>query len=114
MLNGSKTKLHLPSSEQIIYEKILFGEKLSGKEKDTEMFKLLHKLWSKIKTEQLQASKIFTMLNKINIYLVETEAVSVRDLYYSLNYGHRSFDQIELISNYLSSFDLEKEWKKFV
>ena len=65
LLNGNRTKLRLSDTHQEIYEKILFGERLSGKEKASPMFILLHNFWSQIKTEQLSAASIFEMLNKI-------------------------------------------------
>ena len=55
--NTLRMKGEFDKAEQI-YEKIINGEKLSGKEKEHPMFILLHNFWSCIKEENLQASKI--------------------------------------------------------
>ena len=107
-----KTKLRLPKAEQNIYEKIINGERLSGKEKEHPMFILLHNFWSSIKEENLQASKIFKMLQKISIYLVDVEGLKHRDLYYSINKNLRKLDQISLIHSYINDLDLEEDWKR--
>lgn len=110
LLDGEKTKLKLPEKEQEIFEKILFGEKLSGKEKQSPLFILLHNFWTQIKEEKLQAAKIFNMLNKISVFVVETENVSKRDLFYSLNKNNIKINQLSLIRDYLSSLGLANEW----
>ena len=67
LLDGTKTKLHLPLAYQEVYNKIIFGERLSGREKETPMFQLLHSFWTQIKEEHLLAANIFKMLKKIYI-----------------------------------------------
>ena len=109
LLDGTKTKLRLPDDEQIIYDKIIFSERLSGKEKQNHIFVLLHELWAQIKEDKLQASNIFKMLQKINITIVETENVNVRSLYYSLNKNRDELNQFKLIENYLNSYGIKKE-----
>ena len=111
LLDGSKTKLRLPAEEQVIYEKIIFGEKLSGKEKHNHIFVLLHNLWSQIKSENIQASKIFTILQKIRATIVDSSGVQPRDLYYSLNRNRDEINQLLLIENYLNSYGIKDEWQ---
>ncbi len=113
LLNGEKTKLRLPAENQIIFEKIIYGERLSGREKQSPLFVLLHNFWTQIKEEKLQAANIFNMLNKINVYIVETSNVSQRDLFYNLNKDNSKVNQILLIEDYLKSFGLTDEWKSF-
>ena len=57
----------------------------SGKEKESQMFILLHKFWEQIKSKHLKASKIFNMLQKTSVIVVESENIRTRDLYYNLN-----------------------------
>ena len=108
----NKTKLRLPKFEQSIYEKIINGERLSGKEKEHPMFILLHNFWSTIKEENLQASKIFKMLQKIVITIVEADDVHLLDLYCTLNKNTKGIDSILLISQYLKQYKVDKEWDK--
>lgn len=110
LLNGQKTKLHLNDKDSIIYSKIINGERLSGHEKQSAMFILLHNFWSQIKSEGLQAANIFTMLKKIFVTVVETDNVSKRNLYYKLN-GSRNINQIMLIEDFLKENGIEDEWK---
>lgn len=110
LLDNNRTKLRLPREYQEIYDKIIFGERLSGREKDSPMFITLHKFWSKIKEENLQASNIFKLLKKIQIYLADTSDVSVRDFYYSVNKNNRVLNQLLLFENYLKDLNLKKDW----
>lgn len=110
LFNGTRSKLRLAEKDSDIYNKIINGERLSGHEKQSEMFKLLHSFWTQIKNENLHAAKIFTMLKKINVVLVETEGVSKRNLYYKLN-SNRKLDQIILIEDYLAENGIKKEWE---
>ena len=109
LFNGSKLKLRLGEKDSIIYSKIINGERLSGKEKQSGMFQLLHNFWSQIKEEKLQAAHIFTMLKKIYITLVETNGVSRRNLYYKLN-SSRKLNQILLIEDYLKEMGISQFW----
>ena len=111
LVRGQKLKLELSGEDDIIYNKIINGERLSGHEKSKPLFKLLHNLWSQIKEQKLQASKIFSMLKKIKITIVETSHVQPRDLYYKIN-SNRELNQIELIDDFLKEKGIEKEWSK--
>lgn len=102
-------KLRLNNDDDLLYRKIINGERLSGKEKQKPMFVLLHSFWSQIKNESLQASKIFNMLKKITVTLVDADSVPVRDLYYKLN-EQRELDQILLIEDYLKEFGVLDKW----
>ena len=110
LVNGSKSKLHLNEADNVIYNKIIKGERLSGQEKATPMFKLLHSFWSQIKEEKLQASNIFTMLKKITVTVVETDDVSKRNLYYKLN-SSRKLNQILFIEDFLRENGIYNEWE---
>ncbi len=112
LLNGSKPKLHLGEEDSDLYLKIINGEKLSGHEKTKPMFVLLHNFWTQIKEEQLQASKIFGMLQKIHITLVETDNVSKRDLYYKINSQNRELNQINLIDDFMKENGILDEWNE--
>ena len=110
LVNAAKSKLHLNEADNILYNKIINGERLSGHEKARPMFILLHNFWSQIKEEKLQASKIFTMLKKISVTVVETDNVSKRNLYYKLN-ASRNLNQIALIEDFLKENGLRNEWE---
>ena len=109
LLTNHRIKLHLNEKDSIIYSKIINGERLSGHEKQSAIFKLLHNFWSQIKEEKLQAANIFTMLKKVFVTLVETDNVSKRNLYYKLN-GARKLNQIALIEDYLKENGIEDDW----
>ncbi len=110
LLSNGKSKLQLNHKDNELFNKIINGERLSGHEKNTPMFKLLHSFWSQIKEEQLQASKIFTMLKKIEITLVETDNVSKRNLYYKLN-AERHLSQIALIEDFVKEKGVYVAWE---
>lgn len=110
LLKDGKTKLKLPKDLQVIYEKIIFGEKLSGKEKETKIFSLLHSLWVQIKENHLLAANIFKMLQRLEVIIVENDNINERDLYYYLNKDNRQFNSFLLIENFLNDLGLKKEW----
>lgn len=111
LLNNTKTKLRLPTNMQTIYDKIIYGERLSGKEKENPMFVLLHNFWSQIKEEGLQASHLFGMLQKITVTVVDAADTNHRDLYYSINNNNRILDQIRLIDDYLNTPPTKGIWQ---
>ena len=110
LVNNGKSKLQLNPKDNELFNKIINGERLSGHEKNTPMFKLLHDFWLQIKEEQLQASKIFTMLKKIEITLVETDDVSKRNLYCKLN-SDRNLNQLDLIEDYVKENGVLNDWE---
>lgn len=109
---ASKLKLHLNGDDAELYSKIINGERLSGHEKSRPMFVLLHNFWSQIKDEKLQAANIFKMLQKINVVLAETDDVSKRDLYYTINKHNRNINQIKMIDAYLSEKGVLPAWEE--
>ena len=110
LLDGSKPKLHLEQKDQVIYNKIIYGERLSGKEKESPMFVLLHNFWSQIKEEKLLAANIFRMLQKVCVYLVDTENTNLRDLYYSLNRNSNELDLLMMVEDYLKDLGITDSW----
>ncbi len=110
--SGSKFKLHLQENDADLFAKIINGERLSGHEKSKPMFVLLHNFWSQIKEEKLQASKIFKMLQKINVTLVEIDDVPARDVYYTLNKNNRPINQVLLIESYLKEKKVINIWNE--
>ena len=71
LLNNKRSKLRLKTAAQELYDKIINHERLSGREKDSKMFKLLHKFWSDIKENKLQAAHIFKMLQRVFVTIVD-------------------------------------------
>ena len=112
LLFNSGAKLRLSKDMQNIYDKIIFGERLSGREKEHPMFVLLHNYWQAIKDNKLKASSIFSMLQKIHVTVVEADNVNARDLYYSLNHNIKNLNQILLIDDYLNSASTKETWKE--
>ena len=102
-------KLHLAGDDAIVYEKIINGERLNSKEKNNQIFILLHNYWTKIKTDKLQAEQIFNLLKKMTISIIDVESFKIRDIYYKLN-ENKNLDNILLIDDYLKEIGLIKEW----
>ncbi|MCQ2739684.1 MAG: hypothetical protein MJ237_05590 [bacterium] len=113
LLNKTQTKLRMNKKLQTIYDKIIYGERLSGNEKRHPMFVLLHKIWSQIKENELQAATIFKTLQKFSVIKVETKTIEPRDLYYSLNKDHKNINPILLMDNYLNDTNIKDSWKEF-
>lgn len=111
LFTNSKIKLQLSEEDSIIYNKIINGERLSGQEKNTALFKHLHKFWSQIKEEKLQAANIFKMLKKVQVAIVETDSVSKRDLYFKLN-GHKNINPLVLIEDFLKINGVLEAWNE--
>lgn len=112
LLNNTKTKLRLPPKMQMIYDKIIYGERLSGIEKNHPIFVTLHKYWVDIKENKLQAINIFNILQKLTITVVTADNINPRDLYYSINHNQCKINQSDLIEDYLKDFELNKTWQE--
>lgn len=110
LINENCTKLKLPPDAQKIYHKIIFGEKLSGKEKKSKIFEQLHLFWQRIQEEKLQASLLIKMLQKVFIVISDVDNVPIRDLYYSLNKDKQEVNHLLLINDYLKNIGLETYW----
>ena len=52
------------------------------------------------------------MLQKINVVLVDTEDVSMRDMYYRLNKSNRKLNQITLIDDYIAEKVVTAQWEE--
>lgn len=110
---NNTVKLLLNENEKEIYSKIINGERLSGKEKNSKLFLTLHNFWVHIKEDKIPASKIFSMLQKISVTLVYVANVSERDLFYSLH-KDRTINQVALISDFMREKKLKDEWQDIV
>lgn len=110
LLGGKNLKLRLSEPENTIYQKIINGERLSGHEKSTPMFLLMHKYWTIIKENKLQAASIFNTLNKYTVTIANVENVSMRNLYYSLH-DKNSLNQLLLIEDYISEKKCIDSWQ---
>lgn len=59
LLGKNTSKLRLNEKDAIIYNKIINGERLSGHEKKSKIFILLHNFWSQIKGRKSSSCKYF-------------------------------------------------------
>lgn len=110
LLNNKRSKLRLKPAAQELYDKIINHERLSGREKDSKMFKLLHKFWSDIKENKLQAAHIFKMLQRVFVTIVDADEIPARELYYTLHKNSPDLNQLVLIQNYLKNLGIENAW----
>ena len=110
LITGEETKIRLPENLQKLYDKIIFGERLSDKEKLSPMFKLLHNCWTKIKEEKYQAGNIFKTLERLKVFLVNAANMPSRELFYSINKNNRELNQLSLISSYINDYSLNEHW----
>ena len=114
LLTNGRSKLRLAAADQDLYDKIINGERLSGREKESKMFMLLHRFWTQIKENELQAAYIFKMLQRIYVISAEIDNVPPRDLYYSLHKTSKDLNQIALITDYLKDIGIVNEWNTLV
>ena len=114
LLNGNRSKLRLSGRNQELYDKIINGERLSGKEKESKMFQLLHNYWVKIKEEKLLAANIFKMLQRVYVITAVVEPEIQRDVYYALKQTSYKLDQFALIGDYLKNIGIVDEWKNLL
>lgn len=114
LLNGNRSKLRLSGRNQELYDKIINGERLSGKEKESKMFQLLHNYWVKIKEEKLLAANIFKVLQRVYVITAVVEPEIQRDVYYALKQDSHKLDQFALIRDYLKNIGIVDEWKNLL
>lgn len=101
LLDGKKPKLNLLNKEQLIYNKILFGEELNEDEKSSNMVKTYECFLEKIKEHRITGTTLFRIIARIQFMLIVTSKseISSTDLYQILNNKEKT--QINLISDFI-------------
>lgn len=118
LINSTKKpKLNLGGTEQEIYRKLLFNEKLSETEKDNNLYQAYNMFSEKIKEHRISGTSLFTIISRIRFMVVLTDKseISTRELYEVLN-ANKNKSQINLIADFLSQRDPEAAhlWQKTI
>ena len=115
LLRNDRPKIILKGINKDIYESLLLGERISGKNKKTVIFCTYHEYWTKLKLGNYELKDIMDKLNNIYLYhssLAEQDSEQIRDLYYSLNIDSQKLNQIALIKDFLKELDASYEWSE--
>lgn len=111
------TKIQLNDYEKQIYEKLVKYEKMTDKEKEHQMFKVLHEFWAKIKMNNLSAVQLFNQIKQIKalVCIYDEADIDNRDLYQFLNCNNSYIEELKLIKNFLEekTGDSVKQWYEF-
>ncbi len=113
ILRNDRPKIVLKGANNELYESLLLGERISGKNKKTVIFCTYHEYWTKLKLGGYDLKDIMDKLDNLylyNINLTDMDDSSVRDLYYNLNIDNTRLNQIALIRDFLKEHDAGYEW----
>lgn len=115
LLRNGRPKILLNSANNDIYEPLLLGDRISGKNKKTIIFCTYHEYWTKLKLGNYDLKDIMDKLDRLylyNINLTDMDAPQVRDFYYSLNIDNQKLNQIALIRDFLKEENAGYEWSE--
>lgn len=106
LTNGNEPKLNLLSEEQKIYQKILFGKKLTKNELNNNLAKAYNEFLSRIKEHRISGTELFRIISKIQFMLITVDKteVATRELYQALN-NNKNKPQINLIADFINQKD---------
>ncbi len=115
LLHNGRPKIILKGSNNDIYEPLLLGDRISGKNKKTVIFCTYHEYWTKLKLGNYDLKDIMEKLNRLYLYntnLTSTEFPQIRDFYYFHNIDNPKLNQILLIRDFLKEEEAEYEWSE--
>lgn len=101
LLGKYGVKLNLNDENKIIYEKIIYKERLTPEEKENPLFVVLHKFWEEIKEKGISANELYKALKAVECYVVQIKHGEGLEFYYSMNKNSRMLDTAKLIRSYI-------------
>jgi len=102
LINDKNTpKLKLNGEGKTIYKKILFHERLSEKEEQSNLYLAYRSFLFKVREHKISGTEFFNIISKIKfmVVLADSSDVPSRELYQAINSKDKS--QVNLISDYL-------------
>lgn len=110
LLRNDRPKIILPDKMNKIYESLMLGERLSGREKKTILFCTYHEYWTKLKLGNYELKDIMEKIDNLYLYNNDIETTETRDFYFMLNSDSPKLNQIALIRDFLKENDASYEW----
>ncbi len=115
LLRNDRPKIILKGTNNDIYEPLLLGERISGKNKKTVIFCTYHEYWTRLKLGNYDLKNIMDKLDQLylyNINLTDMSTAQIRDFYYSINIDNQKLNQIALIRDFLREQNAGYEWSE--
>lgn len=110
LLRNDRPKLILSGTANKVYESLMLGERISGRDKKTILFCTYHEYWTKLKLGNYDIKDIMDKLENMYMYNAVIESDNVRDFYYTLNSDNAKLNQVALIRDFLKENDASYEW----
>lgn len=101
LVKDEAPRLKLSPKNRVVYKKILFGAKISSKEKENSIFLAYQGFLKEIKEQNISGTELFRIISKIKFMVVTTSPseISVREMYQALN--NKDSSQLNLISDFV-------------
>ena len=112
LLRNDRPKIILTGKANKIYESLMLGERISGRDKKSILFCIYHEYWTKLKLGTLSIKDILEKLNTLYLFNFVLETDDTRGFYYILNADNPNLNQIGLIRDYLKANDALYEWSE--
>ena len=110
LLRNDRPKLILTGNSNRIYESLMLGERISGRDKKTVLFCTYHEYWTKLKLGHYEINEIMEKLEKLFLYEAHLDTDEMRDFYYTINSDSPKLNQVALIRDFLIEHDAGYEW----
>jgi len=112
LLRNDRPKIILTGKANKVYESLMLGERLSGREKRTVLFCTYHEYWTKLKLGNYELKDIMDKLDNLYLYDCDLGSTETRDFYFMLNADSPKLDQVALIRDFLKENDASYEWSE--
>lgn len=110
LLRNDRPKIILTGKVNKIYESLMLGERISGRDKRSVLFCIYHEYWTKLKLGTYSIKEVLDKLDNLYLFNFVLETDDTRGFYYILNADNPNLNQIGLIRDYLKSNDAAYEW----
>ncbi len=110
LLRNDRPKIILTGKANKIYESLMLGDRISGRDKKSLLFCIYHEYWTKLKLGTYSIKDVMEKLDNLYLFSFDLETDDTRGFYYILNADNPNLNQIGLIRDYLTANGAGYEW----
>lgn len=118
LVNENDVKLRITQDERSLYRKIVFSDRLTDEERQSNLYKTYKLFLTKIIDREISATDLFKLVSRMQfmVVFIDKSKISARELYQSLNGNKSDMSQVNLIAALIlhKGKEASRMWKKLV